>query len=967
MAVIADGGRGGIFRGTFWDAQTNYAVLDIDASSQYHSTEKLARLLAAVESVGLAGTLYQSSDSSGWHLYLPFTEDEKSSEVEHTLKRWLKALGYEIRGGQLEIFPSGNALRLPLQAGFAWLNPDGELVQRREDLTLEQAVTKFLRDREQNARDWQNARSRIERQIYAADRAAGIEDQARQERLETDSFEKLFSRGKIQENWEKGRRLWEEGLSAAGQRHDAVLFVGHYLWCGDSEKGIAALPGSKNDEYRAKLIEHWLIQKHNGFCRHIDQNKWKEITDQIRRAVNWRGDGQARQYEPYRVTDRLLKRLIALYRKTGKLWTIEEFEKANQDRRLEARARIAEAVVTLEDQGRVITIAEVARRAGAHWSTVKKNVDLLARSLGEYNRGGTGVRAVLAAPSGSEFQAEKKEELEPKKTSVLEIESASQAGCVLDSLRSDSIGQTAINSRQVTSGVLAAVHPIQSNYGVKHELQGPLLGHLVATEGRDCGINGFLPASGSPPFNPRPFFSIGAPAPNLRQVGNRLDGSTYKSDEFKPSGNWISQYSQAQQLDKPKSQAGALERASGYVPLSCYVRSVAQSGRRLLSSNGYIACRAEGNAMGNEANDKHEQPHRPTERQTDYEKRAQGEVNANVSDYTEKVIATRLEKKLSGNSGVTGKYPDENGKGLASAKELLGDNAHGLSKKEKQAALLAQVEKDGYIVGKPQDKPILVAEKLEEQKKTEKNNERLTPKDGETYSLKQLLSDYKTPFFDAYERSKHLKDGEPGKSKTLEAIVDRLKECPWTIHFKFDSTVSNPEYDPVKSTITIRPQDSPADQIELLVHEGFHSTHQALKEMFMGDKPVEPKKYAEILGTLEAKSFEAEIRVHNELTAKMGAGPVTYEWRDAKNKAQPTMNLGDLYAKKGLEGVKHFVLDEAFTDMKLDGQPHSWNYRTYYEATQPKYAAAWQGSHDVLNKRIQQDPKLKTAIETGGF
>lgn len=112
--------------------------------------------------------------------------------------------------------------------------------------------------------------------------------------------------------------------------------------------------------------------------------------------------------------------------------------------------------------------------------------------------------------------------------------------------------------------------------------------------------------------------------------------------------------------------------------------------------------------MGNEASEKNEQ-HRPTERQTSYEKRAQGEVNANVSDYTEKVIATRLEKKLSGNSGVTGQLADENGKGLASAKDLLGDDAHGLSKKEKQTALLAQVEKDGYIVGRPKEQEPTIA------------------------------------------------------------------------------------------------------------------------------------------------------------------------------------------------------------------------------------------------------------------
>ena len=42
LAVIADGGRGGMFRGCHWADETRFAVLDIDARSQYHNQEKLA-------------------------------------------------------------------------------------------------------------------------------------------------------------------------------------------------------------------------------------------------------------------------------------------------------------------------------------------------------------------------------------------------------------------------------------------------------------------------------------------------------------------------------------------------------------------------------------------------------------------------------------------------------------------------------------------------------------------------------------------------------------------------------------------------------------------------------------------------------------------------------------------------------------------------------------------------------------
>ncbi|MBZ0187425.1 MAG: hypothetical protein K8F91_14355, partial [Candidatus Obscuribacterales bacterium] len=48
------------------------------------------------------------------------------------------------------------------------------------------------------------------------------------------------------------------------------------------------------------------------------------------------------------------------------------------------------------------------------------------------------------------------------------------------------------------------------------------------------------------------------------------------------------------------------------------------------------------------------------------------------------------------------------------------------------------------------------------------------PGDGQTLSFKQILEDYQTPFVDAYERSRQTKDRQPGKSKTLEQVVDRL-------------------------------------------------------------------------------------------------------------------------------------------------------------------------------------------------
>jgi hypothetical protein len=110
LGVIDDGGRG-LFRGCYWGQETQYAVLDVDAgTSQYYKQDELSELLDRLDSVGLRATVYQSSDSGGWHLYIPFDGTEESKEVGATLRRWLRALGYEIKGGQLEVFPAATRL-----------------------------------------------------------------------------------------------------------------------------------------------------------------------------------------------------------------------------------------------------------------------------------------------------------------------------------------------------------------------------------------------------------------------------------------------------------------------------------------------------------------------------------------------------------------------------------------------------------------------------------------------------------------------------------------------------------------------------------------------------------------------------------------------------------------------------------------------------------------------------------------
>ncbi|MGH2505919.1 MAG: hypothetical protein ACRDHZ_00635, partial [Ktedonobacteraceae bacterium] len=91
------------FYGLKWGERTRFAVMDIDKDSKYRSDLELQKLQEKLAAVGLIGKLYRSSESGGWHLYIFFADWARSAEVNETLGRWLRASGYAIRGGVLEV------------------------------------------------------------------------------------------------------------------------------------------------------------------------------------------------------------------------------------------------------------------------------------------------------------------------------------------------------------------------------------------------------------------------------------------------------------------------------------------------------------------------------------------------------------------------------------------------------------------------------------------------------------------------------------------------------------------------------------------------------------------------------------------------------------------------------------------------------------------------------------------------
>lgn len=223
----------------------------------------------------------------------------------------------------------------------------------------------------------------------------------------------------------------------------------------------------------------------------------------------------------------------------------------------------------------------------------------------------------------------------------------------------------------------------------------------------------------------------------------------------------------------------------------------------------------------------------------------------------------------------------------------------------------------------------------------------LRPIDGQSMTLREALAVFKTPFIDAYLQSKKLKDGESGKSKTLEEVIDRLKDCPWAdmIHIKFDSKASNTEYDNLASTIIIRPQDSSGKQVENFAHEGFHATHQFLSRLY-GNGIVKPKEFENIWMQGEVDSMLTEANVHQELAKN--AEPVKFYYYRADNGKKDHIEIRQYANQYGEPGLLEFL---------RTAQPASENAKPYgehYASCYDSYSSNFQKNKPAVERYIKQ-------------
>lgn len=373
--------------GTRAGKKTRFAIFDIDTKSKYHNKQQLDRLLDVLSKAGLTrSSLFRSSFSGGWHLYIFFEEQVNSLLIYRQLVNLLKLSDFEVAKGTLEVFPhpgigvgsKGMGLRLPLQHGWAWLNKrDLDVEHERYEMTATKALEWFLDllDSDSNpinALKQMTARIEELERRRAAARAHGINDkpdnvvQIRKAINVPDESEftllvaSVFGHvpaGMNAEDWSKGRTFHKDGLTGPSQRAEAIFCLSHYFFYGDPSRNLPPL-GYGLEEERSFAIKEYLEARHNGYSVDINRGR-ADATAQVDRATNWRPPSKrGTETRTYKAT-----RPISWIR-------------ANENSKNDSRKKIQAALESLKKLGRSFTTVELEESADVSRRTLYKHKDI---------------------------------------------------------------------------------------------------------------------------------------------------------------------------------------------------------------------------------------------------------------------------------------------------------------------------------------------------------------------------------------------------------------------------------------------------------------------------------------------------------------------------------------------------------------------------------------------------------------
>ncbi|RTL37347.1 MAG: hypothetical protein EKK48_24030 [Candidatus Melainabacteria bacterium] len=383
--------------GTRSGKASKYAVLDIDNGSPYHNEAGFSKISALLQKAGIEGfNLYRSSDSGGWHIYIFFDAPVSSRDLYKQLYKLFSLHDFEVAKGKLELFPNpgdkslGQGLRLPLQPGFAWLNEHNQHVrEERDEISPDEAILQFARDIECSVNPYHlfhKMRAFVER-TEAIKAEIVVQANSKFPRSEVvslrpemapiggeeaqKSVRQIFHKmppGINCDSYLRGRHYYEHGLTAAGQRADAVFAMGHYLFYGDPERLISPR-GYGFEEERKWLIEEILKAKHHGMSKDITSGR-AEAQKHIERATHWqpphRRGKEAQKYEP----------VVPI-----------SWVRNNANRATTAQKKIIAAVADFKEAGIQFSTRDITLKCGVSSRTIDKYPELWKPAMEEL-RGG---------------------------------------------------------------------------------------------------------------------------------------------------------------------------------------------------------------------------------------------------------------------------------------------------------------------------------------------------------------------------------------------------------------------------------------------------------------------------------------------------------------------------------------------------------------------------------------------------
>jgi len=306
--------------GVRFGPQTQYLLIDIDAGSRYHpKSDRLAisHLVSTLEPLGLVSYVACSSSySGGLHLYFPFEEAQKTWDLAFAVQSLLKQAGFDVRQGQLELFPNPKlyvpngtpglyaAHRLPLQEPGSYI--------------LDADWTPRSSSRHQFVEMWQWASGR---NTVSTESIVDVVEKARfQQRGLSRSATKFLN--DLNTEIEQGWTGFGQTNRLLGRIAMRSYIFGHLLY-GSAEP----IEGDSLIRDIVQTAQH--LPGYREWCRHQHEIE--------KRAEDWARCIENSDYFPYRLGQKKLKRLSQA----------EETQTWNQQQSDSARTRIQQAIAHL--------------------------------------------------------------------------------------------------------------------------------------------------------------------------------------------------------------------------------------------------------------------------------------------------------------------------------------------------------------------------------------------------------------------------------------------------------------------------------------------------------------------------------------------------------------------------------------------------------------------------------------------